>query len=250
MTTKEQYNELAKGNSLTAVLNTSNVLAKYRTYLDKKAINFLFKHLNYNLFGKTLLDVGCGIGRMFPVWKKYKLKVVGIDNSDGLLGVARKNYPGYALIEGDAKRLPIGDNSVDYSALLLILYHQDFLKTIQILNEACRVSDKGIIIMDEFYRKDSLWGKEFIEKHLASRGFKLKYECGMNSNWITRILNKPSVEEACFDYTKNIQNSSNWKQAIKIMLEFPIDCMLRTFNIKDCAWESILYFEKEEVKNA
>lgn len=250
MTTKDQYNELSKGDPMVAVMNTSKTLAKYRTWIEQRCLDRLMRKIGKLPGPSLILDIGCGVGRMFPVWKKHKLKVVGIDNSDGLLEVARKNYPDYTLIEGDAKCLPITNNSVDYSALLLILHHQDFLTTIQILNEACRVSDKGIIIMDEFYRKDSLWGKEFIEKHLASRGFKLKYEYGINSNWITRTLNKPSVEEMCSDYIRSIQNSSNWKQAIKIILEFPIDCVLRTFNIKNCAWESILYFEKEEVKNA
>ena len=55
------------------------------TYLIKKILK---KHLPNS---KSLLDLGCGTGQYSNLMTKLKLKVVGVDRSQSMLNIAKKN---------------------------------------------------------------------------------------------------------------------------------------------------------------
>jgi ubiquinone/menaquinone biosynthesis C-methylase UbiE len=77
----------------------------------------------------VLVDVGCGpgylsaaISRRFP-----GLKVRGLDINGEMVRLARGNWsssrPGVEFLMGDAQRLPLADNSVDFMVSSLSLHH-------------------------------------------------------------------------------------------------------------------------------
>jgi ubiquinone/menaquinone biosynthesis C-methylase UbiE len=77
----------------------------------------------------VLVDVGCGpgylaagISRRFP-----GLMVTGLDISDEMVRLARRNWssscPGVKFLMGDAQRLPLADNAVDFIVSSLSLHH-------------------------------------------------------------------------------------------------------------------------------
>ena len=57
----------------------------YRAYLEKFP-------------AKRLIDIGCGYGRLFPLYTELNIpEVVGIDISPHAISLAREKYPAYRL---------------------------------------------------------------------------------------------------------------------------------------------------------
>ena len=71
----------------------------------------------------TALDVGCGNGRHAELLADHADRVVGVDASRGLLAVARGRAPEAHLVQGDASRLPLADDSVDLAVYVATLHH-------------------------------------------------------------------------------------------------------------------------------
>jgi len=51
--------------------------------------------------GDTVLDLACGNGRLLEAWQGIKIDYLGVDNSEKLISLARKNYPEYNFQVGD-----------------------------------------------------------------------------------------------------------------------------------------------------
>ncbi|HZM75160.1 MAG TPA: class I SAM-dependent methyltransferase [Candidatus Limnocylindrales bacterium] len=65
--------------------------------------------------GARWLDVGCGTGALAGaiVAGAQPSAVVGVDLSEGFLGVAKARNPGVEFHVGDARAIPLGDNEFD-----------------------------------------------------------------------------------------------------------------------------------------
>lgn len=65
--------------------------------------------------GARWLDVGCGTGALAGaiVAAARPSAVVGVDPSEGFLGVAKTRYPSVDFRVGDARDIPLGDNEFD-----------------------------------------------------------------------------------------------------------------------------------------
>jgi tRNA (uracil-5-)-methyltransferase TRM9 len=75
----------------------------------------------------TALDLGCGNGRHAEVLASHARRVVGADASAGLLAEARARARERAfeveLVQCDAARLPLADESVDLAVYVATLHH-------------------------------------------------------------------------------------------------------------------------------
>ena len=77
---------------------------------DKYSKNFSFVHRYGNDVaelidckpGGTIVDLGCGNGALTNIIKNKGYKVIGIDASDELLDLARRNYPDIDFVQADA----------------------------------------------------------------------------------------------------------------------------------------------------
>lgn len=73
----------------------------------------------------TLLDVGCGTGRLLrdarARWRETQL--IGVDPAEGMIAVARELTPEAVLLVGSAEALPLGDGSVDVVLSTLSFHH-------------------------------------------------------------------------------------------------------------------------------
>jgi tRNA (uracil-5-)-methyltransferase TRM9 len=72
---------------------------------------------------ETALDLGCGNGRHVELLTEHADRVAGLDISRELLTIAADRVPTATLIEGDASRLPLADDSVDLAVYVATLHH-------------------------------------------------------------------------------------------------------------------------------
>ena len=107
---RKSYNKIAKKyHSIRYKFNNLKELKKFVNFLPKKA---------------KILDVGCGAG--VPVAKflvNSGFEVVGIDSSESMLKLARKNVPKAKFIKKDMTKLNFKTNSFDGIMALYSIIH-------------------------------------------------------------------------------------------------------------------------------
>lgn len=138
--------------------------------------SFLWEDLvflkQYVKSGDSVLDVGCGNGRLYQLFEKKSssreqgtVSFTGIDISDGLIKIARENNPECKFVVGDMRKLSFGDGSFDVVYSLVAFHHlPDHESQLQALSEMKRVLKPGGKIVLLNWNAYSVWVKEKIEK--------------------------------------------------------------------------------------
>lgn len=94
--------------------------------------------------GETILDSGCGNGRLFSLLKEKKVHYFGIDISEKLIEIAKMTFPEATFQVGDALNLPFPENFFDKVFSISVLHHipsKEF--QLRYLRESKRVLKKG-----------------------------------------------------------------------------------------------------------
>ena len=73
--------------------------------------------------GHIGLDIGCGNGRHLEPLGNRVDRVLGLDVSPALLGVAATDHPSVSLLAGDAARLPVATDMIDVALYVATLHH-------------------------------------------------------------------------------------------------------------------------------
>jgi ubiquinone/menaquinone biosynthesis C-methylase UbiE len=126
--TKEDYNLIADDFSRT----------RNKTWEE---LNFLIENVRVN---ENVLDLGCGNGRLYELFKFKIVGYYGIDNSEELIEIAKIRYPRANFQVGDALNLPFPDNFFDNVFSVAVFHHipsKEF--RITFLKEAKRVLKPG-----------------------------------------------------------------------------------------------------------
>jgi len=63
--------------------------------------------------GERILDIAAGTGTSSVALTKTGATVIAFDFSPGMIAEGRKRHPGLEFIQGDAEKLPFGDNEFD-----------------------------------------------------------------------------------------------------------------------------------------
>jgi len=105
--------------------------------------------LEYVNSGDRVLDLGCGNGRLFGAIKEKGGDYHGIDNSEKLIELAKKNNPQAEFQTADALNIPFGDNYFDKVFAIAVLHHIPSLKLrLDFLKEIKRVlKQNGVLIL-------------------------------------------------------------------------------------------------------
>lgn len=131
--------------------------AREQTWIEMR---FLFD--NYLIPKERVLDLGCGNGRFFEIFKEKNVDYVGIDGSEKLIEIAQKRYSEAKFQIGNALNLPFPNNYFDKVYSIAVLHHIPSKKLRnQFLKEAKRVLKKsGLLILTVW----NLWQKRRTRK--------------------------------------------------------------------------------------
>lgn len=118
-----------------------------RDHLDPfiaSSIDLLAKKNNV----RTILDVGCGSGRLVQFLKSKKYRAQGIDPSHDAIKAAKKIAGSSSIRQASASKLPFPANSFDMVTCISVIEHLTRKEGSLFLKEAKRVlTDKGIIYL-------------------------------------------------------------------------------------------------------
>lgn len=111
-----------------------------------------------------LLDVGCGSGRLFPLYQQCGVQqVTGVDVSDTALAMARDVLPAAELHRLGLTELNFPDNAFDFCVCNRVLQHippSDIRQVIGQLRRMCRV-----IYVNELAESDDMNEAFFMRRH-------------------------------------------------------------------------------------
>lgn len=77
----------------------------------------------------TVADLGTGTGYLLPILGRHFKRVIGVDNSNAMLELARKRVEEAGVVEhvelqaGELEKLPVKSASVDLALAVLMLHH-------------------------------------------------------------------------------------------------------------------------------
>ncbi len=103
-------------------INYNKAYFEDRDYLDQlvaQSLQIILKENNL----KSLLDVGCGTGRLVKFFRKKGFTVYGCDTADEAIKMARKNNGRNTIKEAQATRLPFKQQSFDIVSAISLIEH-------------------------------------------------------------------------------------------------------------------------------
>lgn len=119
---------------------------------------------------KSVLDIPCGTGRLFPLFLNNEITFTGADLSGEMMKVAKKRFGQSDLMQGmvrcDAEFLPFKNKSIDSVVSIRFMFHIPESVRHNILREMTRIS-KSCLIIDYRHRYTL---KYWIRKSLNTLG--------------------------------------------------------------------------------
>lgn len=104
--------------------------------------------------GQTVVEVGCGTGRLTAHLARRGAKVLGVDRSLTMLKLAKTRAPN-RLVCADGRRLPLPDGVADVAITVATL---EFTDAPEVLAELARIARPGGRIVALTLNPVSLWG--------------------------------------------------------------------------------------------
>lgn len=129
---------------------------------------------------QTLLDIGCGNGRVAQIAKKIKANYIGIDLSSEMITLARQHAPWGEFFVSDMQHLPLADQAVSHIIGVASFHHlPDTISRLQALQEMNRVLQSGgnIMLLNWNLFQPRFWKLRL--RSLAMRLFYGKKELGL-----------------------------------------------------------------------
>jgi len=144
---------------------------------------------------ENIIDLGCGTGSQCRVLTNNGLTVVGLDNSERMLTVAKKKDVNKTrFILGNIMKNDFSDGSFDCAIITLVLHPNDENMIQRILSEAKRLTKKnGIVIITDYDYGNHFKGKiastfiRFIES-MANESHRTNYKGFMKKGGLKDIL--------------------------------------------------------------
>jgi len=98
--------------------------------------------------GDTILDVGCGNGRVADLTNTIKASYTGLDMSPELIRIAKTLHPNDTFVVGNMMHTTFADNTFDHVIMVASLHHvPSSAYRLQTLREMARITKPGGMIM-------------------------------------------------------------------------------------------------------
>jgi ubiquinone/menaquinone biosynthesis C-methylase UbiE len=114
--------------------------------------------------GDNILDLGCGNGRLYQLFKDLSITFTGIDSSKGLIDIARESHPDAEFIVSDMRKLPLKDSSFDIAYSIAAVHHLPSDGQKEVFKEVSRVMKSGGLFIMTNWNFLGRWTKKRIEK--------------------------------------------------------------------------------------
>lgn len=111
--------------------------------------------------GASVLDIGCGNGRLSQLFVDHNVVYVGLDQSQALIDLARQKFPEYTFVVSEMTNLPFPDTHFDAVYAIASFHHlPDENFRLLALREMHRVlQGDGMVLMTN-WNLSSDWAKE------------------------------------------------------------------------------------------
>ncbi|MFA6918515.1 MAG: class I SAM-dependent methyltransferase [Patescibacteria group bacterium] len=136
----------------------------------------------YKIEKKTALDLACGTGNISKILNDLGFKVIGIDQSQTMLKVARHKLPTAEFIEADLRDFKIDNiNSVNlatcfYDSLNYLLTDEDLIKALK--NIYANLADRSIFVFDINPLEKILAAQKFTDQVYEDNDYRVVYRSG------------------------------------------------------------------------
>lgn len=114
--------------------------------------------------GDSILDVGCGNGRLYQLFTDLSITFTGADISTGLIDIAKKSNPESTFIVSDMRELPFDENSFDIAYSIAAVHHLPPEGQGQTLRAVHRILKPGGLFIMTNWNFLGRWTKKRIEK--------------------------------------------------------------------------------------
>ena len=167
---RDTYNKYAVGYNEKRKNRNSNF---YNLFIDIPAITRFLKPVVKN---KKVVDLGCGTGILTQLIKEWGGDVVGVDISDEMLSLAKKENPGIEFVLADAENTGLKNEEFDIAASSLMVHYFNDLNPL--FTEVNRIlKSHGSFIFSFHHPVNEVMKKEKTEnqtKYLIDNYFGLK----------------------------------------------------------------------------
>ena len=140
--------------------NTYNEVAEEFDQTRKKYSSVIEELKTYIKEGEKVLDLGCGTGRLYEIFRGKNIDYTGVDFSERLVQIARSKY-GERFVVGDILNLPFPEKNFDSVWAIASLHHvpkKKFRK--QAVNQIKKVLKPGGRIIATFWNIKSFLRKD------------------------------------------------------------------------------------------
>jgi ubiquinone/menaquinone biosynthesis C-methylase UbiE len=117
---------------------------KHDFFLEAKGVEL--ERLFARHFGShcpTMLDVGCGVGRMHPMMSRSVSTLAGCDPSGDSIARARDDNPTVSYRQSEGSTLPWETASFDVTLAVCVFHHVPLAERVSLLAEMQRVTKSG-----------------------------------------------------------------------------------------------------------
>jgi SAM-dependent methyltransferase len=123
----------------------SNLVEKLVEYIPFTAMNLVWRMIDRS--GKSLLDVGCGQGRVGSVIKRHRdIYTVGVDAYNPYLELCKKDNSYDKLIQSDVRKLSFENKSFDVVLCTQLIEHLEKAEAYELIKRMEDIARKQIVI--------------------------------------------------------------------------------------------------------
>lgn len=140
-----------------------NKIATYFSETRQKPWRDLIFIKTFAEHANTVIDIGCGNGRVYQLFSDLSIRYIGIDQSETQIAIAREKVPHGEFLLAEMCDIPLKDNLADLVVCIAVFHHlPDEGHRLQALSEMRRITKPGAHIIMTNWNLESDWAHEKI----------------------------------------------------------------------------------------